>query len=97
MRPPEGGVDFLKRLSVPLQSDEERGVAQIDAAADDHVVAFGGVIGSPEAARPCGVIVGAKLARVIDPDGHPQGGEIVDRLAAGTAERGADEADHPAL
>ena len=39
-RPRECGVDFLKRLSVPFQSDEERGVAEVDAAADDHVVPF---------------------------------------------------------
>ena len=97
MRPPEGGVDFLKRLSVPFQADEERRVAQVDAAADDHVVPFGLVIGAPEAARPCGVVVGSKLAWVIDPDGHPQGGEVVDRLASGSTERSADETDHTAL
>ena len=34
---------------------------------------------------------------MIDPDGHPQGGKVIDRLAAGTAERGANEADHPAF
>ena len=93
----EGGVDFLKRLSVPLQADEERGVAEVDAAADDHVVPFGLVVGAPEATCPSGVEVGAKLACVIDPDGHSQGGEVVDRLASGSTERSADETDHTAL
>ena len=55
------------------------------------------VVGAPEAARARGVVVGAKLAGVIDPDGHPQGGEIVNRLATGSTERGADESDHAAL
>ena len=62
VRSPECGVYFLKLLSVPFQSNEERGVAEVDAAADDHVVPFSGVVGSPEAARSGGVVVGAKLS-----------------------------------
>lgn len=64
MRPRQGAVDLFESLSLTLQPDEEGCVAEVDAAADDHVTPLGLVVGAPEATRSRGVIVGAELAGV---------------------------------
>ncbi len=88
----ERGVELLQERPLAFEADQEVGVGEVEALAQDGVLGPLGGVGATDVLG--GVVVPHEPALAVHADGHPQGEEVVQSRVAGPAEGGAQQADH---
>jgi hypothetical protein len=89
---PQSRVQPFQKRPVAFETDEEVGIREVEALAEDG---FLGALGGIGAANILGrMIVPHQPALAVHPDGHYQRAKVGKRLLAWTTESGAEQTDH---